>query len=116
MDVVGRPATPAAFPGLYPSNFVDNPFVSKSVLLLTSQWRSQTAVLAIDINSGEVVAITDVDPTQGSWAMQVRTLGLTSQCVVQFVCLACLHVRLCSMAQMVTGRGHVCMNVVNHGH
>lgn len=41
-------------------------------LLVTSQWYSQTVVLRVDVESGAVEPVTPIDPTQGSWTLQVR--------------------------------------------
>lgn len=54
VPAVGRPRSPDHFPGIYAANLPDRPFVTDSVLALTSQWRSSTEVLLVDLETGEV--------------------------------------------------------------
>lgn len=75
VGVVRRPgdgvvASNASFPGLYAYNFVDSPWVNGSTVLLTSQWRSCSTVLAIDVKTGAVWPLTDTDACNGSWTLQ----------------------------------------------
>jgi acylaminoacyl-peptidase len=95
VPVVRRPASPGAFPGLYPSLPVDNPFVERGpgkqpYLLLTSQWGSMTAVVAVDLDTGAVSAAVGgggegggngngappPDASLGSWAFQGAAAGV----------------------------------------
>lgn len=54
VPVVARPRSPDHFPGIYAASLPDRPYVTESVLALTSQWRSSTEVLLVDLGSGEV--------------------------------------------------------------
>jgi acylaminoacyl-peptidase len=69
VDVVWAPAGGDAFPGLYAASLPDQPFVGGGggTLVLTSQWRSATAVVAVDVATGVVARAT---PANGaSWAV-----------------------------------------------
>ena len=54
VPVVARPPSPDHFPGIYAAGLPDRPYVTATVLALTSQWRSSTEVLLVDLESGEV--------------------------------------------------------------
>lgn len=60
-------APPEAFPGLYATALPDQPFVGSQTLVLTTQWRSLSAVVAVNLQTGAVVRAT---PANGaSWAL-----------------------------------------------
>uniref|UniRef100_A0A7I4ALI2 Prolyl endopeptidase n=1 Tax=Physcomitrium patens TaxID=3218 RepID=A0A7I4ALI2_PHYPA len=62
------------FPGLYCSDLIANPWLADScTLLLTSMWRSQEVILAINVESGNVERVTSC-ASSSSW----RLLGLQS--------------------------------------
>jgi len=46
-----------------------------STLLVTSQWRSSTAVLAINLDSGHVERISQHDNDRASWAFAAACQG-----------------------------------------
>ncbi len=68
VDVVWSPSDIDSFPGLYCNVLPEQPFVGTSKTLVTTiQWRSNFAVVAIDIESGDVTRIT---PNNGSsWSL-----------------------------------------------
>jgi acylaminoacyl-peptidase len=68
VDVVWNPSDIDAFPGLYCNVLPEQPFVGTSKTLVTTvQWRSNFAVVAIDIESGQV---TRISPNNGSsWSL-----------------------------------------------
>ena len=73
VDVVWSPADADAFPGLYCSVLPDDPWVGEGTLLLTSQWGSATAIVAVDVASG---AITRASPPNGaSWSLVAAGAG-----------------------------------------
>lgn len=79
VPVLDTPAGPDAFPGLYIASFTDStPFISSATLLVTSQWRSQSVVLAIDTDTGVVTPVTPTDAAQGSFTLQGVCNGLAA--------------------------------------
>lgn len=68
VDVVERPATGDAFPGLYLNALSEQPFISASTLLLTTQWRSSTEVVAVDLDSRSVQHLRP-QGSRGSWSL-----------------------------------------------
>ncbi|KAL4858184.1 Acylamino-acid-releasing enzyme 1 [Chlorella vulgaris] len=69
VDTVWNPASPDAFPGLYSTSLPEQPFLPGShTLLLTTQWRSLSAVVAVDLQAGGTVS--RVTPDNGSsWSL-----------------------------------------------
>jgi hypothetical protein len=49
-------------------------FVDPDTLLITSQWYSQTVIIAVNLRDGRVTPVTPTDPCQGSWSLQVGAL------------------------------------------
>lgn len=76
VDAVWPANTPEEFPGLYAIVLPDQPFVGGgTTLVTTSQWRSNTAVVAVDVESGSVRRLT---PSNGaSWALVAVHKGET---------------------------------------
>ncbi|KAL4526114.1 hypothetical protein Ndes2526B_g01069 [Nannochloris sp. 'desiccata'] len=68
VDIVWRPSDVESFPGLYCNVLPEQPFVGSSkTLVSTVQWRSNFAVVAIDVETGDVTRIT---PNNGSsWSL-----------------------------------------------
>lgn len=66
VPVVRVPKSCDHFPGIYAANLPDRPFVTGSVLALTSQWRSSTEVLLVDLISGEVACASKPGPESGT--------------------------------------------------
>lgn len=67
-----------AFPGLYCSNLIANPWLNdSSTLLLASAWRSQQVILAVDVESGNVTKVSS-PKSLASWSI----LGMQNSCVV----------------------------------
>ena len=54
VDIVRRPANAAAFPGLFSSGLPAYPFISQTELVLNTQWRSRTTVVAVHADTGVV--------------------------------------------------------------
>lgn len=74
-------AEEGAFPGLYCSNLIANPWLNdSSTLLLSSAWRSQQVILAIDVETGNVTTVSSLD-SSASWNL----LGMHNSCVVAVV-------------------------------
>ncbi|GAX72583.1 hypothetical protein CEUSTIGMA_g39.t1 [Chlamydomonas eustigma] len=70
VDVVGSPKSVDCFPGLYAASMIDEPFVA-GCLVLTSQWRSQTAIIGINLETGQVRALSPVGGEgQASYSLQ----------------------------------------------
>jgi acylaminoacyl-peptidase len=74
VDTVWNPASPDDFPGLYCTALPDQPFLPGAhTLLLTTQWRSLLAVVAVDLASGSVTRVT---PANGaSWSLLANQDG-----------------------------------------
>lgn len=74
VDTVWNPASPEDFPGLYCASLPDQPFLpGSSTLVLTTQWRSLAAVVALDVGSGQVSRVT---PANGaSWSLLAMSNG-----------------------------------------
>lgn len=70
VDVVRRPAAADSFPGLYGTGFVDSAFISATTLLITSQWRSKSVILAVDTATGKVWSLNSTAAEEGSWTLQ----------------------------------------------
>ncbi|KAK9806703.1 hypothetical protein WJX73_010367 [Symbiochloris irregularis] len=70
VDVVQRPASNAAdaFPGLYLAVLPAQPFLGPSTLLLTSQWRSSSDIVCIDLESGAARTLRPAD-SRGAWGL-----------------------------------------------
>lgn len=74
-------AEDGAFPGLYCSSLIVNPWLNgSSTLLLSSSWRSQQVILGIDIVSGDVSTVSPSD-SLASWNL----LGMHNSYVVAVV-------------------------------
>ncbi|KAL6764745.1 acylaminoacyl-peptidase [Haematococcus lacustris] len=82
--VVGVPQLPPTpdptrarpFPGLYTALLAEQPFADESTLLLTSQWYSQTAILAVDLTSGHVCPLTPTLPAPFLGPHRTASAGL----------------------------------------
>lgn len=72
--MVQNPASAGGFPGLYAFSLSDQCFLDANTILVTSQWYSQTVLLKVDLQTGEVQTVTPTDAAQGSWSLQVRLL------------------------------------------
>jgi acylaminoacyl-peptidase len=71
-------AEEGSFPGLYCSNLIANPWLNdSSTLLLSSSWRSQQVILAIDVESETVTKVSS-PKSLASW----NILGMQNSCVV----------------------------------
>jgi len=68
VEIIWRPSDIESFPGLYCNVLPEQPFVGSSkTLVSTVQWRSNFAVVAIDVETGDVTRIT---PNNGSsWSL-----------------------------------------------
>lgn len=67
---VWEPEGETAFPGLYTSLLLDNPCLAGSNILLTTvQWRSTTAIVAVNLQSGEVTRISPQESSSSSWTL-----------------------------------------------
>jgi len=71
VEVVQRPTAPGAFPGLYATSTLEEPYAPDGrTLLLSSQWYSQGAILAVDVVSGRVTPLTPVGgPAPSSYTL-----------------------------------------------
>ncbi|KAG2495995.1 hypothetical protein HYH03_005919 [Edaphochlamys debaryana] len=82
LDVVQKPGSPTAFPGLYTAGVPDDGFVGPSTLLLNTQWGSVTAIAALDTSApgpAGPVPLTPVDasaPGAASWSLLGTAPGL----------------------------------------
>ena len=78
VDIVWNPADSDTFPGLYCNVLPEQPFVGGSTTLVTTvAWRSNTAVVAVDVETGAVLRIT---PNNGSsWSLLAVQQG---KCVI----------------------------------
>jgi acylaminoacyl-peptidase len=73
VGVVRAPADADAFPGLYAASLPEQPFVDDDTLLLTSQWRSNAAVVAVSLSEGTA---TRASPANGaSWSVAAVARG-----------------------------------------
>lgn len=62
------------FPGLYCADLIANPWLAdSSTMLLSSVWRSQEVILAVDVESGDVIRVSPAN-SLSSW----KLLGLQS--------------------------------------
>ena len=70
VPVVQRPDSdaPNAFPGLYLSVLPAQPFTGPSTLLLTSQWRSSTDIVRVDLDTGKAQSLRPGN-TKGAWSL-----------------------------------------------
>ena len=70
VDVVGIPSSDSedSFPGLYLNALSEQPFVDDSTLLLTTQWRSTSEVVAINLDSKRVQRLR-TEGSRGSWSL-----------------------------------------------
>lgn len=66
----------AAFPGLYSGLIPAQPWVDADTLLLTSQWRSTTAVLAVSLSARSVQRVSPPPgPDHASWSLLAADAG-----------------------------------------
>ncbi|EFN55568.1 hypothetical protein CHLNCDRAFT_134052 [Chlorella variabilis] len=79
VDTVWKPASTDGFPGLYCTSLPEQPFLPGShTLLLTTQWRSLAAVVAVDMQSG---GVSRVSPANGaSWSLLASHGGWVVAC------------------------------------
>lgn len=77
VDVVQRPDSdaPDAFPGLYLSVLPAQPFVGPTTLLLTSQWRSSSDIVRIDLGTGAVQSLRPAG-SRGAWGLLTAGQGV----------------------------------------
>lgn len=71
VPVVQRAEVPGGFPGLYSVNIVAKPWLDEGStlrLLLTSSWRSSQAILAVNVDNGEVTRVSPSD-SPSSWVL-----------------------------------------------
>ncbi|KAL4436940.1 hypothetical protein ABPG75_004079 [Micractinium tetrahymenae] len=74
VDTVWNPASPDDFPGIYCGALPEQPFLPGGhTLLLTTQWRSLAAVIAVDLRSGQVTRVTPVNGA--SWSLVAMSNG-----------------------------------------
>jgi hypothetical protein len=71
IHAIHKPEAPGAFPGLYAFSLHEQGFAGPDTLLVTSQWYSQTVILAVSLKDGSVTPVTPVDARKGSWTLQV---------------------------------------------
>uniref|UniRef100_A0A383VD43 acylaminoacyl-peptidase n=1 Tax=Tetradesmus obliquus TaxID=3088 RepID=A0A383VD43_TETOB len=76
IHAVHKPEAPGAFPGLYAFSLHEQGFAGPQTLLVTSQWYSQTVILAVGLKDGSVTPVTPTDARQGSWTLQGVCNGL----------------------------------------
>jgi len=76
VPVVQRAASAGGFPGLYSGGFPEAAFLTDRIVLVNSQWYSQGVALAVQLDTGDVAPVTPVGWEHGSWAVQVRVLGV----------------------------------------
>eukprot|EP00271_Cylindrocystis_brebissonii_P010656 TRINITY_DN26929_c0_g1_i1.p1 TRINITY_DN26929_c0_g1~~TRINITY_DN26929_c0_g1_i1.p1 ORF type:complete len:492 (+),score=83.27 TRINITY_DN26929_c0_g1_i1:1278-2753(+) len=69
VDVVQRPKEAGGFPGLYCGTMASQPWLlpDKRTLLLATAWRSTQAIVAVHVETGEVVRISPAGPV--SWSL-----------------------------------------------
>jgi hypothetical protein len=75
VPVVSRPAGPDAFPGLYAGGFPEPAFLSDQVVLVNTQWGSQSVGLAVQLDTGDAAPVTPLGWEHGSWTVQVWAAG-----------------------------------------
>lgn len=70
METVSKPA-PGGFPGIYLTSLPANCWVSETQLVCSSAWRSSTAVLLINVATGDVTNITPPETvaSKGLWTV-----------------------------------------------
>ncbi|XP_054752252.2 acylamino-acid-releasing enzyme-like [Lytechinus pictus] len=66
VDVVQSPSDERPFPGLYVGRFDQNCWLDNEIALVSTAWRSNQAIIAINICSGKVTRVTDSQEF-GSW-------------------------------------------------
>jgi hypothetical protein len=71
IHAIHKPEAPGAFPGLYAFSLHEQGFAGPQTLLITSQWYSQTVILAVGLKDGSVRPVTPTDARKGSWTLQV---------------------------------------------
>ncbi|KAG2444971.1 hypothetical protein HYH02_008843 [Chlamydomonas schloesseri] len=84
VDVVQRPESAKAFPGLYTANIPDDGFVGPRTLLLNTQWGAVNSIVAVDTEQAGSAAkapvpLTPVDasaPGAASWSLLGVSGGL----------------------------------------
>jgi acylaminoacyl-peptidase len=97
VPVVPGPVASDQFPGLYCTSLTEQPFLDSSTLVLTTQWRSQTAIVTVDLASGAVTPITPLGPQHGSWTLLGLQDGLLA--ASHSAAQAPPQLRLCCAAQ-----------------
>lgn len=85
VDVVQRPDSdaPDAFPGLYLGVLPAQPFMGPTTLLVTSQWRSSTDIVHIDLDTGAAQSLRPAD-SRGAWALLTIGHGVQMQLPAHF--------------------------------
>lgn len=70
VDIVQQPAGGRldAFPGLYVNALPEQPFLDDTTVLLTTQWRSSSDIVAIDLDSKQVQRLRP-EGSRGSWSL-----------------------------------------------
>ena len=93
VDVVDRPPSDDedAFPGLYLTALPEQPFLDNDTVLLSSQWRSTTDVLSINLGSKQVQRLRQ-EGSRGAWSL----LAIGNGAQLLFSCVA-LRLRCCAL-------------------
>ena len=89
LGVVSQPASPEAFPGLYATSLPERPFVDGGgAVLLNSQWGNRGVIIRVDLGSGGVLHLSDVEDALGTWTLLDTNGGVPSFRQSLSICLA----------------------------
>ena len=78
VPVVARPGE-GEFPGLFLGALPEQPFLSASLLAVTSQWRSSAEVVVVDLQQGRVASARP-EGSRGSWSFLTAGHGAHRSC------------------------------------
>ena len=96
--MVQRPDSPHSFPGLYLNALPEQPFLDDSIVLMTTQWRSSSDVLAVDLSSKSLRRLRPEGAkgslsllAVGNGAPQTAIQSPEPICNLDFMCLLQVH-------------------------
>lgn len=70
LGVVRQPESAEAFPGLYTTSLPERPFVDAGrAVLVNSQWGNQGVIIRVELGSGSVARVSDVEEAPGTWTL-----------------------------------------------
>eukprot|EP00891_Asterochloris_glomerata_P009161 jgi/Astpho2/9161/Aster-07805 len=92
VPVVQRTAAPEEFPGLYCSSLAQDAFLDNNTLLVITQWRSATALAAVDLTSGRVQRLGEATKEASSWFFAGQSAGWIAAITSSPSCPPQLHV------------------------